>query len=63
MKLVWVLAVVTLVGVEEFEVESFGAFDDFEQCHSAALKIFWHDMPVHREPVCLAMEIEGNYWE
>jgi len=61
--IVWVLVMVTAYGAEEFSTESFGAFDTVAACHVAATKIFWENMPINKEAVCLRVEVQGSYWE
>jgi len=59
----WVLLWITAVGVEEFNVKNVGVFDTIAQCHVAATKMFWEDMPINEEAVCIRVETLGVYWE
>ena len=59
----WVLLWITAAGAEEFRVKNVGVFDTVEECHVAASKIFWDDMPVNEEAVCIRVDTLRRYWE
>lgn len=55
----WVLVLVTATSVERFDAEGFGRFLTHEQCHQTATKVFWEDMPLNVEAVCIRVESRG----
>ena len=56
----WVLVLVTATSVEQFDAEGFGMFLTHEQCHQTATKVFWEDMPMNVEAVCIRVGNNGE---
>ena len=59
----WVLLWITAVGIEDFKFKNRGVFETIAECHVAATQIFWEDMPINEEAVCIRVETLGVYWE
>jgi len=60
MKVVWVLLLVTGYGVDSFDTKSLGGYDTMAKCHVAATQIFWENMPINQEALCIRVEYEGD---
>ena len=60
MKVVWVLLLVTGYGVDEFDTKSLGGYDTMAQCHVASTQIFWENMPINQEALCIRVEYMDN---
>ena len=58
MKIVWVLLLVTGYGVDSdsFDTKSLGGYDTIAECHVAATQIFWENMPINQEAMCIRVE-------
>ena len=60
MKVVWVLLLVTGYGVDSFDTKSLGGYDTIAECHVAATQIFWENMPINKEAICIRVEYWGD---
>tara|TARA_A100001011_G_scaffold395902_1_gene492240 strand:- start:9654 stop:9848 length:195 start_codon:yes stop_codon:yes gene_type:complete len=59
-KVVWVLLLVTGYGVDSFDTKSLGDYDTVAECHVAATQIFWENMPINKEAMCIRVEYWGG---
>jgi hypothetical protein len=59
MKVVWVLLLVTGLGVDEFDTKPLGGYDTMAECYVASTQIFWERMPMNQEALCLRVEYES----
>ena len=55
-KVVWVLLLVTAFSSEDFEFEPIGTYDTMAECYFASTQMFWDDMPMNKEAVCMRVE-------
>ena len=60
MKVVWVLLLVTGYGVDEFDTKSLGGYDTMAKCYLASTQIFWENMPINQEALCIRVEYMDN---
>lgn len=62
MKVVWVLLLVTGYGVDSdsFDTKSLGGYATIAECHVAATQIFWENMPINKEAMCIRVEYWGD---
>lgn len=56
----WVLLLIIAEGFSEFETKSLGYFDTIAQCHVSSTKVFWEDMPLNQEAVCIRVEVSHD---
>ena len=56
---VWVLALGTALSAEYLETKGYGFFMTHDECHRTAARIFWDDMPMNVEAVCIRVESKG----
>ena len=56
MKVVWVLVLIKAYGIYTFDFEALGAYDTMAECYVASTQIFWGDMPLNEEAVCMRVE-------
>lgn len=54
----WVLIVVTVKGLAQFEATPLGDFATIAECHVASTQTFWENMPMNQEAVCMRVELD-----
>ena len=55
-EVVWVLLLVTALNKYDFVTENIGDYETVAECHFAATRMFWDDMPANKEAVCMRVE-------
>jgi hypothetical protein len=55
-EITWVLLLVTALSSDNFIVEDFGGYDTMSECYVASTKIFWENMPINKEALCIRVE-------
>ena len=58
---VWVLMLITALNRYEFVTENVGDYETMAECYFASTQMFWDDMPMNKEAVC--MRVEGHVFE
>ena len=58
--MIWLLVLVTAVEMDRIETRVLSGFPTVESCHSAASQIFWKDMPINQEALCIRTETKRD---
>ena len=53
---VWVLMLITALNRYEFVTENIGDYETMAECSFASTQMFWDDMPMNKEAVCMRVE-------
>jgi hypothetical protein len=54
--MIWLLVLVTASNVTKIDTRVLSAYPTIAECHVAATQIFWENMPVNQEAVCIKTE-------
>lgn len=52
----WVLVMMTALNRYDFVTENIGTYDTMAECYVASTEIFWENVPVNKEAVCIRVE-------
>ena len=55
-EVVWVLLLVTALNRYDFVTENIGDYETMAECYFASTQMFWDDMPMNKEAVCMRVE-------
>ena len=53
---VWVLMLITALNRYEFVTENVVDYETMAECYFASTQMFWDDMPMNKEAVCMRVE-------
>jgi hypothetical protein len=53
---VWVLMLITALNRHEFVTENIGDYETMAECYFASTQMFWENMPMNKEAVCMRVE-------
>ena len=52
----WVLLLVTALSRYDFVTENIGDYETVAECYFASTQMFWENMPMNKEAVCMRVE-------
>jgi hypothetical protein len=55
--MIWLLVLVTATKIDKIDARALGGYETIAECHVAATQIFWENMPVNQEAVCIRAEM------
>jgi len=57
-EIVWVMLSVTALSIDNFVWEVMGFYDTISECYVASTQVFWENMPINQEALCIRVEDE-----
>ncbi len=54
--MIWLLVLVTANSIDNLDARVLSVHPTIAECHVTATQVFWENMPVNQEAVCLRME-------
>jgi len=55
-EVMWVLVLMTALNRYDFVTEKVGDYETMAECYVASTQMFWDDMPMNKEAVCMRVE-------